>query len=269
MGALLITLREALEASLVIGIILGYVAKVGRPRLAGRVWAGVAAAGLASAAAGYLFERFTGGFEGPAEQVFEGTVMLGAVVVLTSMIIWMQKQSRGIKGELQARLDEAIRTDAAWGVAGLAFLSVLREGVEMVLFLKAALLSETERGVFWGGLTGIAAAVVLAWLLFKTTVRLDLRRFFAITGALLVLFAAGLVARGLHEFQEAGLLPALAERIWDTERWLSEDGVVGSLLGSLLGYSSRPSLLQGLGWAGYMIVFGAWYLRALTEGRTS
>lgn len=263
-GAFVITLREAIEASLVVGIILGYLAKARRTSLARHVWAGVAAAVLASAIAGYLFERFTGGFDGRAEQVFEGVVMLSAAVLLTFMVLWMQKPSRGIKGELQARLDEALGADAALGVAGLAFLSVFREGVEMVLFLKAALVSAPERGVFWGGVAGIAGAIIVAWLLFRSTARLDLRRFFAVTGTMLVLFAAGLVANGLHEFQEAGFLPALVEHLWDTGRWLSADGSLGSFLKSLFGYSASPSLLQVLGWATYLLVFGPRYVRGLT-----
>ncbi len=263
LGAFVIALRESLEAALVIGIILGYLSKVGRPRLAGSVWAGAIAAVAASAITGYLFQRFTGGFDGRAEQIFEGLVMSGAAVILTFMVVWLQKQGRAMKTELESRVGGALGSDPALSLAGLAFLTVLREGVEMVLFLKAALVSSSGRGVFVGGLAGIGAAAILAWLLFRTAVRLDLRKFFAVTGALLVLFAAGLVARGLHEFQEAGLVPALIEHLWDSGRWLSEEGTAGALLESLFGYSASPSLLQVLGWLTYLLVFGARYVHGL------
>lgn len=264
-GALLITLREALEASLIIGIILGYLAKVGQIRLARYVWWGAGLALLASAIAAYLFEVLAGGFEGRSEEIFEGIVMLAAVGVLTSMILWMQKQSRTIKGEIQNRVDQAIRSNAVAGIAVLAFVSVFREGVETVLFLKAALVSGAQQGVFVGGLAGILGAVVVAWLLFKTTVRLDLRKFFVATGTFLLLFAAGLFASGIHELQEASVLPVIVGHVWDINYLLNEKGLVGSFLKTLVGYNGNPSLLEALAWAGYLAVFGARY--ALAVGR--
>lgn len=264
-GALLITLREALEASLIIGIILGYLAKVGQIRLARYVWWGAGLALLASAITAYLFEVLAGGFEGRSEEIFEGIVMLAAVGVLTSMILWMQKQSCTIRGEIQSRVDQAIRSNGVAGIAVLAFVSVFREGVETVLFLKAALVSGTQQGVFVGGLAGILGAIVIAWLLFKTAVGLDLRKFFVATGTLLLLFAAGLFANGIHELQEASVLPVIVEHVWDINYLLNEEGLVGSFLKALVGYNGNPSLLEVVAWAGYLAVFGTRY--ALAVGR--
>lgn len=264
-GAFLITLRETLEASLIIGIILGYLAKIGENRLVRYVWWGTGLALFASTVTGYLFEVLAGGFEGRSEEIFEGVVMLVAVVVLTSMILWMQKQSSAIKGELQACVDQAISSNAVAGIVILSFVSVFREGVETVLFLKAALISDTQQGVFVGGIAGILGAVFIAWLFFKKTAGFDLRKFFMATGTLLLLMAAGLFAHGIHELQEAAVLPTIIEHVWDINNILDEKSLVGSFLKALFGYNGNPSLLEVLGWTGYLAVFGTRY--ALAVGR--
>ncbi|MEW6698589.1 MAG: FTR1 family protein [Bacillota bacterium] len=266
-GAVLITFREVLEAALIIGIILGYLAKVGENRLARYVWWGTGLALLASAVTGYLFEVLAGGFEGRSEEIFEGVVMLVAVGILTSMILWMQRQSRTIKGEIQARVDQAIGGNTVASIAIFAFVSVFREGAETMLFLKAALVSGTQQGVFVGGLAGILGAVLIAWLVFKNAIRLDIRKFFVVTGTLLLLVAAGLFAHGIHELQEAAVLPTIIEHVWDINFILDEKGLIGSFLKALFGYDGNPSLLEVLAWISYLAFFGTKYVLAVGQPR--
>lgn len=266
-GAFLITLREALEAALIIGIVLGYLAKIGQTRWTSHVWVGTGLAVLASAATAYLFERLVGGFEGRSEEIFEGVVMLIAVVVLTSMILWMQRQARQIKGELQHRIDATLASGQVWGLSALAFFAVYREGVETVLFLKAAVLAGGTGGALVGGLLGILLAVAIAYLLFRTSVSFNLRQFFLITGSVLVLFAAGLLAHGIHELQEAGVVPVIIEHLWDMNGILDEKGPVGSFLKALFGYNGNPSLLEVVAWLAYLTTFGRRYLGEIRGGR--
>lgn len=266
-GAFLVTLRETLEAALVIGVILGSLVKVGRLELARHVWRGVAGALLASIGTGYAFEALVGGFEGRSEQIFEGVLMFSAVAVLTFMVGWLQKSNRALKGSIQTRVDEAVNGNPAAGIASLAFVLVLREGVETILFLRAVLVGSEARGAFLGGLAGVAGAIALSWLVFKSAVKLDLRAFFAVTGGLLLLVSAGLLAHGLHELVEAGVAPALLAHVWDMSRFVAEDGLAGSFLKALFGYNANPSLLEVLGWASYLGFFAT--RQALNLRRTA
>ena len=138
----------------------------------------------------------------------------------------------------------------------MAFLAVVREGIETALFLSAAVFASSPLQTWTGGLVGLVAAVVVGWLLFAASVRLDVRHFFQVTGVLLIVFAAGLVAHGVHEFQEAGLLPILVEHVWDINLLLNEKGTLGSILNSLFGYNGNPSLIEVLSYVGYYVVIG-------------
>ncbi len=261
-AAALILLREGLEAALIVAILLGYLRKIGQSAHARYVWGGVAAAVVASAALAGLFRVVAGGFEGRAEAIFEGVVLLAAVVVLTSMILWMQSQARHIRGQLERRVDQALSAGQLLGLSSVAFVAVLREGVESVLFLAAVFIVEPDAGAVAGALVGLGGALALAHLMYRASVRLDLRRFFFYTGLLLVLVAAGLLASSVHELQEAGLVPVVVERVWDTSGVLDESGVVGSLLKALFGYNADPSLLEVLAWVAYMAVVGTRFVGA-------
>ncbi len=264
-GIAIIGFREALEASLVIGIMLGYLSKTGQPSHLRRwVWMGVWTAILASTVVAYLFKTFTGGFEGRGEQLFEGSIMLLTVALISYTVIWMQKQARGVAARVRAKTDRAIGTDAAqtgWGLAGLAFASVVREGVEAVLFLEAAWVAGGSAGDWLAFILGIAAAVALAVAASSSTARLDLRRFFKVSGLLLVLFGGGLLAHGIHEFQEAGVLPVVVEHVWDLGKYLSDERGLGQLLRALFGYSSAPSLLEVIAWITFVFFAGRSYLK--------
>ncbi|MBI3287248.1 MAG: FTR1 family protein [Chloroflexi bacterium] len=253
-AAALLTLREGLEAALVVGIVLGYLRKIRRLDRQGYVWIGVAAAVVASLILAIGLQRTGAQLEGPAEEIFEGTTMLLAVGVLTYMIFWMRYQARFIRVALEREVQVAVSQGHNWALAGLSFVVVLREGVETVLFLTAAAFVAGGLETVWGSLLGLSIAITIGALLYATTVRLPVQRFFDVTSVLLLLFAAGLLAHGIHEFQEAGLLPFLVEEAWNTAHLLDESSFWGSVLKALFGYNANPSLLEVLGYLGYWVV---------------
>jgi high-affinity iron transporter len=254
----LLSLREGLEASLIIGIVLGALRKLRRTDLISTVWLGVICAAGVSILAAALLIAIGFELEGTAEQVFEGVTMFVAAGVLTWMIFWMNSQSRHIKGELEGGVMRAVSTRDKRGLFWLSFVAVAREGVELALFLAATVFivagpkGSSGSMALIGALLGLGTAALLGWSLFASTVRLDLRRFFRVTGLLLRVFAAGLVAHGVHEFVEAGMLPALIDPLWNLGAVLPESSLLGQVLGVLFGYSSDPSLLEMLVYAGYL-----------------
>jgi high-affinity iron transporter len=250
----LITFREGLEAALIVGIVLGYLKKTGRLDQGHYVWAGVLAATLASLGVALALQLLGAQLSGRAEEIFEGATMFLAVMVLTWMIFWMRYQARHIKGALEREVQAAISAGQGWALFGLAFIAVFREGVETALFLSAAAFVSARAQTLWGGLLGLGLALAVGYLLFATAVRLDVRRFFDLTSLLLLLFAAGLLAQGIHEFQEAGLIPPVVEHLWDINHILDEDSPLGSILKALFGYNGNPSLVEVVGYLGYYLV---------------
>lgn len=269
MGAtFIIGLREGIEAALIVSILLAYLRKLGRPDGARLVWIGSAAAVLLSAGVGTAFFVAGASFEGRAEQLFEGVATLSAVAVLTWMIFWMRRQSAGLKAELQGKVDGAL---IAGGLAlsAIAFFAVLREGIETALFLFAAASgTAAEQGSvsaqLLGALLGILTAIVLGALLYRGGVKLNLRSFFRFTGLALVAIAAGLLAYGLHELQEAGLIPLLEATAYDLSATLTDDTGLGAILRGLVGYHDSPSILEVVAWLGYLVVVGGSFLRPAT-----
>lgn len=250
----MITLREGLEAFLIVGIILAYLAQTHREELKKYVYYGTGAAVASSLVAAGIFNMLAIQFAGRNEELFEGIVMLLAAAVLTSMIIWMLKESANIRGNIQNKVSQSATT----GLMVLAFISVFREGIETVLFLGAAAVgAEKSTDVLMGGLAGLTVSLVITYIIFKTTVNLDIRAFFRVTSVFLILFAAGLTAHGVHELQEASVIPVVVEHVWDTSGILDENSTIGSLVKSLFGYNGNPSLLEVLSYIGY---YGAAYL---------
>ncbi len=249
----LITLREGLEAALIVGIVLGYLRKIGHLDRQASVWAGVGSALVVSLAAALALNALGAEFSGRGEQIFEGTAMALAAGILTWMVFWMQRQSRQIRGELEASVQRAVEVGAASGLFWLAFVAVVREGLETALFLTAAVFTATAADTIIGGLAGLLLAVLVGWLIYAGTARLPVSAFFRVTGALLVVFAAGLVANAVGEFQEAGLLPGIVEHLWSTTTWLSDESTLGSALHSLVGYTAEPSLTQVIAYAAYYV----------------
>jgi high-affinity iron transporter len=257
-------LRETMEAALIVGILLAYLEKTENLQLKRDVWIGTIAAIVASGIAALLFEILASGFEGDVEKLFEGFVMILAAAILTSMILWMFKNAKDIKIGLEERAQAAISGTKRYAILSLAFVSVFREGIESVLFLAGITSNEPSSAVLFSGMIGVIVSVVLAVLAFKGTVELNLRQFFHITSILLILFAAGLLSHGIHEFQELGWFgPEAAlwnEVLWDTSPILNDkDNGLGALLRALFGYQDKPSLLE-IGayvayWLGITMVF--------------
>ena len=247
----LLSLREGIEAALIVGIVLGALRQMRRTDLSSAVWMGVLSASVLSVMAGVLLTTFGLSFEGRSEQLFEGIAMLLAAGVLTWMIFWMNRQARNIKGELESGVHKAAFEGGKRGLFALAFLAVLREGIELALFLVASVFASDVQQTLIGAFLGLGTAILLGWSLFATTVRLDLRRFFQVTGFLLILFAAGLVAHGVHEFNEAGVIPTVIDHVWDINPILDENSTLGSMLKALFGYNGNPSLTEVLSYFAY------------------
>lgn len=253
----ILTLREGLEAALAIAIVAAYLRKIERNDLSRYLWLGSGLAVLASAVLSVAFWTLYGFAESFAGIWFEAFAMFTATAVLTYMIFWMAKNARKIRGELQQRVDVAISSGQLLGISGLAFISVLREGAETILFLSAAAaISFTETVV--GAALGLFAASVVAFFLMRGTVRLNWRRFFLYTSLLLLLFASGITMHGAQALQELGVLPPIVERVYDTSAILPEDGVLGSVLHVFIGYHDAPSLIILLVQFGYLAIFGAY-----------
>ena len=255
-AALVLSLREGLEAALIIGIVWGALKRLQRMDLAPALWRGAGAAALASLVIALALGAIGAKMEGKAEEIFEGVAMFLACGVLTWMVFWMRRQAGTIKQTLESSVSQAASGGGQRGLFTLAFLSVGKEGFELVLFLIAARFASDAWQTLFGALAGLAAAALLGWMLFATTRRLSLRAFFGVTNVLLIVFAAGLAAHGVHEFNEAGVIPAVIEPVWDTSRLLSDSSLVGEIFKALLGYNSNPSLSEVISYLGYYLVIG-------------
>lgn len=213
MSSFVVAFREGMEAFLIVGILLTYLTKLRQTVYLKHVLGGTGAAIVASLLTALGLWRVAGGFSGRAEEIFEGTIMLIAVWVLTYMVLWMGRQARAISGQLRRQVDVYVSRGQALGLVALSFVSVYREGVETVLFFAA--LGAKGMASWIGGVVGLLAAAAVVGLFFRLGQRLPLHRFFQVTGAVLIVVAAGLAAGGVHELQEAGVLPMGVEHLYD------------------------------------------------------
>jgi len=263
LSALLITLREGLEAALLVGIVLAYLARTDQRQLFKSVWLGAGLAILASLVAGAAIYFTVGEFQGAAEQIFEGVALFTAVGILTWMIFWMRRQSVSIKSHLHAQIQSILAAGSALGLVGLTFIAVVREGIETVLFLFAAItIAESPVSFAVGGLLGLAIAVIIGYSIYKGTSRLNLGVFFNVTGLLLILFAAGLLAHGIGEFHEAGLIPSVVDHVWNTSNVLPDNSTLGRFVAAIFGYNASPSLVEVTAYFAYLGLVLASYFRS-------
>jgi len=196
-------LREGFEASLIIGLILAYLAKTGQTeKHVQPVWIGVIAAAILSVLVGAILFLAVGELEGSAEQIYEGTAMVLAASVLTWMVFWMRRQARTIGGHLRGQVSDAIQTGSAVALATVAFIAVGREGLETALFMFAATKDSGTTLTVIGGVLGLVSAAALGVLFYRGAIAINLRKFFTVTGMLVIALAAYLLFSGMHEFGE-------------------------------------------------------------------
>ncbi len=250
---LVVGLREGIEAALVIGIILAYLTKIDQKPLRRYVYSGAGAAIAASVVGAILFAILIGEFEGTAEQLFEGIAAILAVIVLTSMIFWMMKAAKDIRKHVEQRIDLLVDRRQVAGLASLAFVAVFREGIETVLFMAGLTSAGTTPGdVAVGVGIGLLVAAFVGYGLFAASWKINLRRFFQVTGIVLIIIAAGLFSLGVHELQEAGVLPWLSGTVYDLTAVFSVDGnPLASVLRGLVGYSDAPTQLEVVAYFAY------------------
>ncbi len=250
----LLSLREGLEAALIISIVLGALRRTGRTELNRWLWAGAFSAILVSLVAALLLRAVDSELEGTTEQIFEGSTLLLAAGVLTWMIFWMRGESRNMRSRLESNVQRAANSSGGGALYFLAFIAVLREGIELALYLTAASLSLTGIQTISGSVIGLSIACLTGYLVYSTTLRLNLRRFFQVSGMILILFAAGLIGHSVAEFNQAGLIPAIINPIWNLNAILSNNSIVGMIFGTLFGYDGSPSLTEALGYASYAVI---------------
>ena len=277
LGNYLIGLREGLEASLVVTILVAYLVRSERRHLLPRIWAGVALAVLVSLAFGALLTWGPRGLTFQAQEAIGGSLSIVAVGFVTWMIFWMARAARSLSGELRGQIDRAAEA-GRWSLVAVAMLAVGREGLETALFLWAA--TQTATGAHtastvpaWqpitGAVLGIATAVVLGYLLYRGAVKINLTKFFTWTGAFLIVVAAGVLGYGFHDLQEAGILPGLNSLAFDVSGTIDEGSWYGTLLKGVFNFSPQTTWLQAAGWAAYLVVTMTLFLRGVRRPGTA
>lgn len=267
----LVTSRETLEASLVVGIVLAYLDRTNNHQYKKSVYYGIGFGIVSSIIAAFLFGLLANGFQGRTEQIFEGATMLIGAFLLTTMIFWMMQQ-RHIAKEIESKVhDYIVQPNTMFsnlGIFMLVSVAIIREGVETVIFLNAA---NYANGVnFIGGSLGILSAVLISYIFFVSARKINLKKIFNISSILLILFAAGLTAHGVHEFEEAGLVSGIITPLYDINPAINTDGnypllhekgLIGSYMKGLFGYNGNPSLSEVIGYVGYLALIFVLYIR--------
>jgi len=258
---LLIALREGLEAALVVSIIVAYLVKSDRRDALPKLWIGVGLAALLPLATGAILTWGPKTLTFQAQEILGGTLSFVAVGLVTWMIFWMGKNARELKGELEGSLSRTLAGDGSgWGVVWIAVVAVGREGVETALFVWATVRSSIETSIMQttvGVVTGLVIAIVLGVLIYQGAVRINFRIFFATTGYFLVVVAAGIVAYGIGDLQEAGVLPGIMSHAWDLSSYLPASTSplhwLYVLLQAMFQFNLQPTVLQAVGWCLYIV----------------
>lgn len=261
LSSFLIALREGLEASLIVGILIAYVVKTSRRSLLAPIWGGVGLAMVLSFALGGFLSFTSAELTSRGEELFAGTTSLVAVVLVTWMVFWMQRTARQLKGELHAKV-EAAASVGPLAIATAAFFAVAREGLETALFVYSNFQAVGAKGAATLGLIlGLTFSVGLGVMIYRGAIRFNLSTFFTATGVALVVVAAGVLSYGVHEFQELGWLPGGDSYAWDISSWMAKDSILGSLLSGTIGFDVNTSWLQLFIWAGYLALVLSLYLK--------
>ena len=268
----LIGLREGLEATLVVVILVAYLVRSGRRELVARVWAGVAIAVGVSLAFGALLTFGPRGLGFRAQEAIGGSLSLVAVAFVTAMVMGMARSAPTLSGDLKGQVDRAATAGRA-GLVVVAVLAVGREGLETALFLWAATQAATgttgsSAGPLLGATLGLATAVLLGYLFYRGAVRINLSKFFTWTGAVLILVAAGVLAYGIHDLQEAALLPGLDNLAFDVSNVVDPASWTGTLLKGTLNFTPATTWLQAIAWVAYVAIVMPVFFRQLRRAST-
>lgn len=267
LGNYLIGLREGLEAALVVSILIAYVVKTGRKDLLWRIWAGVGLAVAVSLAFGALLTFGPQGLSEEAQEVIAGVLSLVAVGLVTWMIFWMARSARGLSAELRRQVDSAADS-SRWALAIVAMVAVGREGLETALFLWAATQAAASGGSsssqpLLGALLGLATAVLLGWLIYQGSLKINLTKFFTWTGAFLIVVAAGVLSYGIHELQEGGILPGADTLLFDVSSTIVPDTWYATLLKGVFNFSPTTAVLPAIAWLVYLVPTLVVFLRRI------
>ena len=272
---LLIALREGLEATLVIGILVGYLVKTDRRDVLPKLWLGVGLAALIPFGLGALLTWGPKTLTYQAQEIIGGVLSIITVTLVTGMIFWMGKHSRQMKGELESSMAASLdKRSSGWGLVGLAVLAVGREGAESALFIWATVRSSVENNVVAttaGVVTGLLLSLILGWLTYRGSRKINMKLFFSVTGYFLILVAAGIFAYGISDLQEAGVLPGIMNHAWDFSHLLPEPTspiywlyVLGQ---AIFQVNVQPTVLQTIGWIVYIVPVAIIFFRQV-HGKT-
>lgn len=260
LGNFLIGLREGLEASLIVSILIAYLVKSDRRREIRFVWWGVAAAIALVVAVFAVITIVFDQLSFKAQEIVGGTMSIIAVVMVTWMIFWMRRTARHLKRELESSMSKALELGPL-ALATVAFLTVGREGLETSAIVWATIIGSTTSGPFVGSILGILVAVALGWLIYRGALRINLSVFFTVTGALLIIVAAGVLAYGIYDLQEARVLPGLTNVAFDVTNVIPKDSWYGTVLKGTVNFQPDPSWLQVIAWIAYVVPVLWLYLR--------
>ncbi len=257
----LIGLREGLEAALVVGILIAYLKKINQGDKTHYIWKGVFAAIALSTAFGSFFTISSIHLEGDAEPLVAGILSFVASALITWMVLWLGKKARFLKAELEGSIDRALATGAG-SLFALAFFAVGREGLETAIFIwNGAMASQDAALTVFGTFLGIAVSVVAGYLLYRGALKLNLAKFFRYSGIALIVVAAGMFSYGIHEFQEIGLIPGDANKLYDISNIIGKESILGSVLKGLLNFTPTPSVLQAIGWTAFIAVVSHFFFK--------
>jgi len=257
----LIGLREGLEATLVVSILIAYLVRMERRDQLAPIWLGVGVAVLLSIGFGAILTFTSSQLTFEQQEVFGGIASIIAVAFVTGMIFWMRRQARHMRRDLDGKMAAALHVGAG-ALAATAFIAVVREGLETALFFwSAAQASSSTAQPLIGFLLGIGTAITLGWMLYRRAITMNLHRFFTWTGAALIVVAAGVLSYGVHDLQEAGVLPGLTNLAFDVSAQVPADSWYGTLLKGIFNFQPETTVLQAAVWTIYVVVVLSFFLR--------
>jgi len=260
LSTFVIALREGLEAALIVGILVAYIVRTDRRHLIKPLWSGVTAAIAASLGLGAILSFTSAELTPRGEELFAGVTSFIAVALVTWMVFWMKRTARTLRDELHGKVDSAIMGGPI-SLALVAFFAVVREGLETALFIYTNFKTVGAASSATVGLIlGLTVAVALGYLIYNRSVKINLSKFFTVTGVALVIVAAGVLSYGIHEVQELGWLPGADTFIWDVTPWIAKESILGSVLGGTIGFDTTTSVVQFIAWSAYLIAVLVPYL---------